>query len=71
MTMFNVVSDKPFPQMVHKLTNPLLDWMRVKFPKLKQDGLDFSPWAVVIMLIVIKLLLINPLYFATFSNRGN
>jgi len=71
MAMVNVVSDKPFPQMVHKLTDPLLNWMRVQFPKLKQDGIDFSPWAVILLLIVIKLLIINPLYFATFTPRAH
>src|SRR3990167_2390851 len=55
-----------FIMFVHQLTEPLLNWLRAKFPKLKQDNIDFSPWLVVILLIVIKFIIINPLYMATF-----
>ena len=70
MTILGAPKTKPIFKMVHHLTDPLLNLMRKKFPKLKQDGLDFSPWAVVIVLLIIKFVILYPLTTALFTQKS-
>lgn len=69
ITLFSVDPTKPFAQFIHRVTSPVLSWLLKRFPKLKQEGIDFSPWAVILALLVVKFIIINPLYYATLSPR--
>ena len=58
MSLFQVETYHPVYRLAGTLVNPLLRPVR---GKLVAGGLDFGPWIVIIVLILIRILLVSPL----------
>lgn len=53
--------ESKFVKFIWRLSNPTLEWAKIKFPKLQHDNIDYSPWAVITTLLVIKFVILFPL----------
>ncbi len=58
MSLFQVETHHPVYRLAATLVDPLLRPLR---GKLTAGGLDFAPWVVMIVLILVRLLLVSPL----------
>lgn len=61
MAFMTVNSESRFVKFIHRLSNPTLEWAKMKFPKLHHDNIDYSPWAVIVVLLIIKFVVLFPI----------
>lgn len=60
MAFMTLNPESKFVKFIHRLSNPILERVKVKFPKLHHENIDYSPWAVLTALLIIKFLVLFP-----------
>ena len=61
MTFMTLNPESKFVKFIHRLSNPTLEWVKIKCPKLHHDNIDYSPWAVIVVLLIIKFVVLFPI----------